>query len=144
MPSASSFFLLSFCFRKSCSGKFLGMRWKFAGFISKLKRRWSQKDARRGRPEPPDALQARSHPRPRLGTTWATPSPPRVAPSPINHTWRKNPRYPIIFSRRRPRPLPSPTLVREGSAALPSTLPERGIDTGGIYTTMPASGVMRE
>ena len=36
------------------------------------------------------------------------------------------------------------TLVREDSAALPDTLPERGIVTGGIYTTMPASGVMRE
>ena len=33
---------------------------------------------------------------------------------------------------------------REGFAALPGTLPERGIDTGGIYTTISASGVMRE
>ena len=53
-------------------------------------------------------------------------------------------KYPIIFSRRHLRPPPSPTVVREGSAALPSTLPERGIDTGGIYIAMPASEVMRE
>ena len=32
----------------------------------------------------------------------------------------------------------------EGSEALPGTLPERGIITGGLYITMPASGVMRE
>ena len=32
----------------------------------------------------------------------------------------------------------------EGSEALPDTLPDRGIVTGGIYTTMPSFGVMRE
>ena len=42
------------------------------------------------------------------------------------------------------QPPPSPTLDREGSEALPSTLPERGIITGGLYIAMPASGVMRE
>jgi len=31
-----------------------------------------------------------------------------------------------------------------GSEALPGTLPERGIITGGLYIAMPASGVMRE
>ena len=30
------------------------------------------------------------------------------------------------------------------SQALPGTLPERGIITGGLYITMPAYGVMRE
>jgi len=39
---------------------------------------------------------------------------------------------------------PPSTLAREGSEALPGTLPERGIITGGLYITMPASGVMRE
>ena len=57
---------------------------------------------------------------------------------------RKNPKHQIIFPRRHPRLPQSPTLVREGSVALPDTLPERGIDTGGIYTTMPASEMMRE
>ena len=85
---------------------------------------------------------------PTLGRAWGPPgallrrleSPLRlyIGHRPENH------KYPIIFFRRRPRPPPSQALVREGSAALPGTLPDRGIDTGGIYTTMPASGVMRE
>ena len=50
----------------------------------------------------------------------------------------------IIFSRKHPRPPPSSTLDREGSEALPDTLSEGGIVTGGVYITMPASGVMRE
>jgi hypothetical protein len=41
-------------------------------------------------------------------------------------------------------PLPSSTLAREGSEALPGTLPEREIINGGLYITMPASVVMRE
>ena len=41
-------------------------------------------------------------------------------------------------------PPPPSTLVREGSEALPGTLPERGIIAGGLYTTMPASGQMSE
>ena len=42
----------------------------------------------------------------------------------------------IIISRIHPRSPPSQTLVREGSEALLRTLSERGIDDGGIYTTM--------
>ena len=41
------------------------------------------------------------------------------------------------------QPPSSPILDREGSEALPGTLPEKEIITGGIYTTIPASGVMR-
>ena len=59
-----------------------------------------------------------------------------------NPPWRKNPKGGDHISRRCPRPPPSPALVREGSVDLPGTLPERGIDAGGIYITMPASGVM--
>ena len=97
-----------------------------------------------GAPQPPNATQARSRCWPCRGPTWATLSPPRVALSPINCLRRGNPRYPIIFSRNHLRPPLSPTLDREGSEALPGTLPEGEIVTGGIYTTMPASGVMRE
>jgi hypothetical protein len=38
----------------------------------------------------------------------------------------------------------SQTLAREGSEALPSTLPEGEIITEGLYIVMPASEVMRE
>ena len=48
------------------------------------------------------------------------------------------------YPRKVPETPPPSTLAREGSEALPGTLPERGIITGGLYITMPASGVMRE
>ena len=79
-----------------------------------------------------------------LGPTWRPPTSSRVALSPSNWLRCENPRYPIIFSRKHPRPPPSSTLDREGSEVLPGTLPEGGIITGGIYITMPAFGVMRE
>ena len=55
-----------------------------------------------------------------------------IAPSPIKTPRRKKPKYPIRFPehiaiRRRRRPED-----REGPEALPGTLPERGIATGGL------------
>jgi hypothetical protein len=54
------------------------------------------------------------------------------APSPIKTPRREKPKYPITFPehivihrRRRPED-------REGPEALPGTLPERGIATGGL------------
>ena len=57
---------------------------------------------------------------------------------------RENPRDPSKIPRKVPTPPSSPTLVREGSEALPGTLPVREIITGGFYIAMPASEVMRE
>ena len=73
---------------------------------------------------------------PRASTAFAlspTNSPRRIK------TWGPN-----TFPRNITEPPPSSTLIREGSEALPGTLPERGIITGGLYITMPASGLMRE
>jgi hypothetical protein len=55
-----------------------------------------------------------------------------AAPLPIKiHRWEK-PKYLITFPRiHRDPPLPS-TRDREGPEALPDTLPERGIATGGL------------
>jgi hypothetical protein len=80
---------------------------------------------------------------PHAGVAWLGPWPrgPRVrapgpssdiAPSPIKTPRRKKPKYPIRFPehiaiRRRRRPED-----REGPEALPGTLPERGIATGGL------------
>jgi hypothetical protein len=55
-----------------------------------------------------------------------------IAPSPIKTPRQKKPKYPITFPEhivihRRPRPKD-----REGPEALPGTLPERGIATGGL------------
>ena len=130
-------FLLSFCFRKI-------VRRSFSESSANLRELYSQRNkdgARRGAaggPQPLDTTQARPRCWPRGGPTWATPSPPRVAFLPINCRRRKNPRFPVIFCRKYPRSPASPTLDREGSVALPGTLAEGEIITGGIYTTMPA------
>ena len=81
---------------------------------------------------------------PRRGVVWA----PRVASdaalSPIYSSRLENPKYPSHIPRKVPEAPPSSTLAREGSEALPGTLPERGIITGGLYIAMPASGVLCE
>ena len=51
---------------------------------------------------------------------------------------RENPGHPSTIPRKVPSRPSSRTLVREGSEALPGTLPEREIITGGFYITMPA------
>jgi hypothetical protein len=58
---------------------------------------------------------------------------PDVAPSPIKTPRWEKPKYPITFLehiaiRRRRRPED-----QEGLEALPGTLPERGIITGGLF-----------
>ena len=70
--------------------------------------------------------------------------PTDAAPSPINSYFWENPRHPSHVPRKVPEPPPPSTLTRGGSEALPGTLPESGIITGGLYIAMPASGVMRE
>ena len=67
-----------------------------------------------------------------------------IAPSPIYSPRRENPKTPSLSSRTYSLPPPSSTLTRGVPEALPGTLPERGIITGGLYIAMPASGVMRE
>ena len=67
-----------------------------------------------------------------------------LARSRIYSPSRENPGHPSTIPRKVPSRPPSPTLVREGSEALPGTLPEREIITGGFYIAMPASEVMRE
>jgi hypothetical protein len=69
---------------------------------------------------------------PHLLVVWAPWSTSDAAPSPIKTPQREKPKYPITFPehiaihhRHRPED-------REGPEALPSTLPERGITTGGL------------
>ena len=119
--STSSCFLMSFCFRKASQGSFSESPEK----LRELFLHGNKDCARRtpvggptGARRPPGAAQ----PWPHLGPTWPTREPSRVALSPINCLPPENPRYPIIFSRKHPRPAPSPTLDREGSEALPGTL----------------------
>jgi hypothetical protein len=55
-----------------------------------------------------------------------------AAPSHIKTPRREKPKHPINFSETHRDPPPSATRDREGPEALPSTLPERGIATGGL------------
>jgi hypothetical protein len=54
------------------------------------------------------------------------------APSPIKTPRREKPKHPITFPETHHDPPPSSTRDREGPEALPDTLPERGITTGGL------------
>jgi hypothetical protein len=55
-----------------------------------------------------------------------------AVPSPIKTPRREKPKYPITFPETHRDPPPSSTRDREGPEALPGTLPERGIATGGL------------
>jgi hypothetical protein len=54
------------------------------------------------------------------------------APSPIKTPRREKPKYPINFPETHRDLPPSSTRDWEGPKALPGTLPERGIATGGL------------
>jgi hypothetical protein len=62
-------------------------------------------------------------------TPWPTSD---AAPSPIKTPRREKPKDPINFPKTHRDPPPSSTRDREGLEALPGTLPERGITTGGL------------
>jgi hypothetical protein len=98
----------------------------FHGASRRPKRRRSRT---RGRPHHRVAW-PRAGPRPLV--VWAPWSTSDAAPSPIKTPRREKPKYPITFPETHRNPPPSSTRDREGPEALPSTLPERGIATGGL------------
>ena len=63
---------------------------------------------------------------------WGPQGSPGVRPSPIYTSSSENPKYPIIIPRKVPSPPLSSTLDREGSGALPGTLPERRSSSEGF------------
>jgi hypothetical protein len=71
-------------------------------------------------------------PGPRRHVVWAPWSTSDAAPSPIKTLRWEKPKYPITFLETYRDPPPSSTRDREGPEALPGTLPERGIATGGL------------
>jgi hypothetical protein len=131
--SASSLFSTIFVFQKSYTGNILEIgRNKF------LKSYFSRKfpEIRRGDGEGPQATLTQGQRGPAPGR-----APLRVrkpgstsdaAPSPIKNPRRKKPKYLINFPETHCDPPPSSTRDREGPEALPATLPERGITTGGL------------
>ena len=133
-----------FWFQKSCSGNILGIGRNKSQVPIFLTRSRSPKERRRGAVGRPHQVVARSHLLQRRHMVRTPRASTDVAPSPINCYFWGNPKYPSHIPRKVPEPPPSSTLAREGSEALPGTLPERGIITGGLYIAMPASGVIRE
>jgi hypothetical protein len=125
-------FLLFLCFRK-VTQEILG--------IGRNKSQTSRNlpklpENRRGDGEGATGRSHNSVARPR---PWPRPlcvKPPRstsyAAPSPIKTPRRKKPKYPITFLETHRDPPLSSTRDREGLEALPGTLPERGITTGGL------------
>jgi hypothetical protein len=134
--SASSLFSAVFVFQKCYTGNILGIgrnkfqnpyfAQNFTGASREPKRR------RSGAMRAPHNRAARPRPWPRRLCVRSPRSTPDDAPSPIKTSQREKPKYPITFPehiaichRRRPED-------REGPEALPGTLPERGIATGGL------------
>jgi hypothetical protein len=83
-------------------------------------RGWSHHQVVRPRPWPC---------RPMVRPHWSTSD---AAPSPIKAPRREKPKDPINFLETHRDPPPSSTRDREGLEALPRTLSERGIATGGL------------
>jgi hypothetical protein len=92
----------------------------------------SPKQRRRGaRTWPhPRAMRARPWPR-HQGVSPLGPLPDAALPPIYSPRWEK-PKHPINFHETYCKPPPSSTRDREGLEALPGTLSERGITTGGL------------
>jgi hypothetical protein len=125
-------FLLFLCFKKVTQEIFL--KWDetkaeppiFTEALRRPKRR------RRGAMGQPHHRAARPAPGPRplvVRPPWSTLD---AAPSPIKTPRREKPKDPINFPETHRDPPPLSTRDREGPEALPGTLPERGIATGGL------------
>jgi hypothetical protein len=92
----------------------------------------SPKRRRRGGTGRPHSRAARPAPGPRplcVRPPWSTSD---AVPSPIKTPRREKPKYPINFPETHRNPPSSLTRDREGPEALPGTLPEREIATGGL------------
>jgi hypothetical protein len=125
-------FLLFLCFRKVTQEIFSEFDKTKAEppIFTKASRRLKRR--RRGATGQPHHRAAWPAPGPRplwVRPPWSTPD---VAPSPIKTPRWEKPKHPINFLETHRDPPLSSTRDREGPEALPGTLPERGIITGGL------------
>jgi hypothetical protein len=102
------------------------------------------KRRRRGATGRPHSRAARPRPWPRPLCVRPPRSTSDNAPSPIKTPQREKPKNPINFLETHRDPPPSSTRDREGPEALPGTLLERGIATGGLLHRHASSGAMSE
>jgi hypothetical protein len=144
VPQCQFLFSAVFGFRKVIHESFSELHGTNCKYLKVAKGSNSQKEGARGPEAGPHAPQARPSPWPRLAHVWPPPAASDSASSPIYSPPRENPKHPFIHPRKVPSPPQSRTLVREGSGALPGTLPEEKIIAGGLFIAMPASEVMRE
>jgi hypothetical protein len=130
--SASSCFLLFLYFGKGIKEIFSELDETKAKVPIYLTRRRSPKERRRGARRRPHHRVAQPTSWPRQALVWAPQSPSDIALPPINSLHRKTLRAQASIHEKYCKPSPSSTLVRKGLEALPGTLPERGIITGGL------------
>ena len=142
--SDSSCFLLFLYSRKASLEIFSELDETSRGMLFYQNTPEGPKDQQRRAMWAPHVARTRGPPLARPGCVWAPRWPPAAALSPTYSPRENNPRHPSHYPRKVPETPPPSTLAREGSEPLPGTLPERGIVTGGFYTAMPASEVMRE
>jgi hypothetical protein len=130
--SASSLFSAIFLFQKNYTGNILGIgRNKiWSSYFS-----WHETESKAETGGARGQLHhrvTRATPWPRHQVVW-TPGPrPDIALLPIYSPRRENPRPRTLFQKTYCKPSPSSTQNREGPEALPGTLPQRGITTGGL------------
>jgi hypothetical protein len=132
--STSSLFSAIFVFKKSYTGNILGIgrnKSRTSYYLPKLPE-VRREDGGGGGTGWPHHRAAWPAPGPRL--LWVRPpwSTSDAAPSPIKTPRWEKPKDPINFPETHRDPLSLSTQDREGLKALPGTLPERGIATGGL------------
>jgi hypothetical protein len=130
--SASSQFSAIFVFQKSYTGNILGIGWnksQTSRYLMKLPEVWRGDRVGPWGATPPGARPTPGPCRPVVRPPWPTSG---TAPSSIRTPRREKPKDPINFPETHRDPPPSSTRDREGPKALPGTLPERGIATGGL------------
>jgi hypothetical protein len=129
---ASSCFLLFLYFKKVIQEVFSELDETKAEVPILLTQRRSPKERQKRATSRPHQVVARPGPWPHHPMAWAPRAPTDLAILPINSLHQENPKAQASIHEKYCKPLPSSTLVREGPEALPSTLPERGIFTGGL------------
>jgi hypothetical protein len=125
-------FLLFLCFRKVTQEIFSELDETKAEVPIFPDTRRSPKQRRRGARGQPHHRVAWANPWPHHQVVWTPSPPPDIALPPIYSPRWENPKPRTLFQKTYCKPPPLSTRDREGLDALPGTLPERGITTGGL------------
>jgi hypothetical protein len=134
MPQCQIPVFCCFCVSEKLHGKYSRNWMKQKPNIQKFTKASREPKRRRsGATRGPHNRAAWPRARPRPLCVWAPRSTSDDAPSPIKTPRWEKPKYPITFPETHRDPPPSSTRDREGPEALPSTLPERGIATRGLF-----------